>query len=696
MGHPTCICAGDPINLATGNEFREDVDFKQGWLSFKRYYNSDINIASSSMGSQWRQSFDRSLQLSNSNTSSTSGPLPPDVAVLYRQDGLQETFTKTNALWVTDSDIPDSLIETDNAQGEAIAYTVFIASSHQFENYNVSGQLQAITDETGVGVNLTYSTTLTDPAVAPTSGLLLTVTDPKGRQLNFTYDSAGHIHQITQPDGGVLTFAYDPTTGNLLSVQYPDGKSLQYNYTMLTLRGSATVSELTGVIDEAGVRYDNITYDGIGRATSSSFAGNVGTTGITYNSNGTSTVQYPLGHSVTMGFTTINGLIRVASLDQPCGPQCNQPWQTRVYDANGYPSAYTDFNSHVTTTTYDSEGLLTQQIEAQGQPTQRTTNTTWDTALRVPLSRTVLDANGNTVADTAWVYNTRGQPLARCEIDPAQAAGYTCAATGSAPAGVRRWTTTYCDAVDGTQCPLVGLRLSATGPRTDLTQTTTYRYYMDSVATGCGTPGGACHQAGDLYQVTDPLGHITTIASYDADGRITRTTDANGVNTDLTYTLRGWLASRSIGGATTTLGYTPYGAVASITDPDNVTTIFTYDAAHRLTDITDAQGNRLRYTLDAAGNKTQEQVLTAAGTVMRSLSRSYNALGQVTAVIDGLNQAVFNAASYDGNGNLVLSADALGVQRQQGFDALNRLQNTIANYNGTDPATSNTQTAFDY
>ena len=70
--------------------------------------------------------------------------------------------------------------------------------------------------------------------------------------------------------------------------------------------------------------------------------------------------------------------------------------------------------------------------------------------------------------------------------------------------------------------------------------------------------------------------------------------------TDMACSPHERLLTRSVGDATTPLGYTPYGAVASITDPDNVITRFTYDAAHRFTTITDALGNVLQYTLDAA------------------------------------------------------------------------------------------------
>jgi YD repeat-containing protein len=72
--------------------------------------------------------------------------------------------------------------------------------------------------------------------------------------------------------------------------------------------------------------------------------------------------------------------------------------------------------------------------------------------------------------------------------------------------------------------------------------------------------------------------------------------------------------------------------------------------------------------------------------VHKSLARTFNPLGQLTNVTDGLNHTVFNATaagSYDANGNLIQSSDGLSISRQMGYDALNRLVQTIDNYNGT-------------
>ncbi|WP_404541294.1 DUF6531 domain-containing protein [Dyella agri] len=673
----------DPINVATGDTYLQDDDYIDpvGWLTFRRFYNNDAYTGVSAAGIQWRHSFDRLLGFSVVNGQNQ--------ITLFRPDGRQEFFTQINGQWTADPDSPDRLTETDNAQGSATSYTVFIAALRQFETYSANyGQLQSIVDVTGRGVGLSYSGSQTPTSVAPHTGLLLKVTDSQGRQLNFTYDSNGYLRQTILPDGQALTYSHD-SNGNLTSVAYPDTTTRQYVYNESSLNGGTSQPyAMTGIVDEANVRYESTAFNSAGQAISVSAAGNAGTTQVTYNSDGTSTVKYPLGASITMGFAVVNGVVKAASINQPCGAQCGLYWTNRTFDAQGNPASSTDFNGNVTKTTYDANGLLDQQIDASGTPNQRTTNTTWNSTLRVPLTRTVLDANNTAVSSTQWVYNAAGQTQARCEIDPANSAasGYACSASGTVPAGVRRWTYTYCTAVDTTQCPLVGLLLTATGPRTDLTQTTSYSYYMSASAVSCGTPGAACHQPGDLYQVTDALGHVTTIASYDADGRTTRETDANGINTDLTYTPRGWLASRTVGGAQTSFSYTPYGAVSSVTDPDGITTSYGYDAAHRLTKITDAQGNYLQYTLDAAGNKTAEQVFDSSGTAHKSLSRTFNPLGQLTTVVDGLSHTVFNASaagSYDANGNLVQSSDGLGIQRQSSYDALDRLVQTIDNYNGT-------------
>jgi len=691
LGKP-CNCAGDPINLATGNEFRDDSDLALGALSFHRYYNSRSAVASTHVGANWRDSFDRNIEYAGGSSTT---------ATIFRPDGRQLKFNLVSGRWASDPDVSDHLVELTNASGVFAGWDYFDATTRYHEGYDQDGKLVSIMDTSGQTTTLAYSTADTPASVAPAPGLLLAVTSPRGRTLSFAYDSSSRLTTIREPDGGVLTYGHD-ARGNLTSVTYPDRTSRQYVYDESSLTGGADLSSaLTGSIDEAGNRFTSIGYNPQGQAVMSMLASGIDKTQVAYNAGGTTSISYPTGAQTTLDFAVSYGSMHTSTVSSPCGPQCGQPNAAATFDANGHVASTTDFNGSTTKTTFSADGLLVRQVDASGTPLQRTTSLNWDTSLRVPLARTVADVNGDTASSTLWLYNTRGQPLARCEIDPTNKAakGYACSVSGTVPAGVRRWTYTYCDAVDNTRCPLIGLLLSSTGPRTDVAQVTTYSYYLDSSAVDCGTPGAACHQPGDLRSVIDALGHVTTIASYDADGRVTRETDPNGVHTDLAYTPRGWLASRSVGGAIARFTYTPYGAIASIIDPDGVATRYTYDAAHRLTDITDALGNRIHYTLDAAGNKTAEHVLDSSGTVRRSLGRTFNSLGELTTVVDGLNHIVFSANasdSYDANGNLLHSADGLGVQRHRSYDALDRLVSTIENYNGTDAATKNTQSVYAY
>lgn len=639
------------------------------------------------MGSHWRHSFDRSLLI-----------IGPGPIIAMRPDGSGDAFNKNAGVWTADVDVADTLTEHDDGSGNPTGYTLFVAAYRETEQYSIDGLLQSVVDSSGASETFAYSTSSTPSTIAPVPGLLLTVTDPSGRALNFTYDSSKRVHTVSLPDGGVLTYGYD-TASNLTSITFPDTHVLQYVYNESSLTGGGNLPHaMTGTIDEKGVRFENTGYNSSAQAFSTSFAGVVDTSTISYGFDGP-TLTTPLGNTVTFDYNSEAGTLRFVDYDfrsGPCGNECNQPWESQSHDSNGYVSQETDLNGNATAITNSSFGLETKRIEAQGKPEQRTTNTTWDNNLRVPLTRQTLNASGSVVAQSAWVYNARGQVLATCDMDPSvsSAANYTCATSDTAPAGVRRMVMTYCDAVDTTQCPIVGLVLTKKGPRTDVDDTTTYGYYLSD---------NSLHHHGDLAKVVDALGNQSNFISYDGAGRPHIVADKNGIVTTITYTPRGWVASVTTGAlneSKTVYTYTPYGAVETVTDPDSVVTTYGYDDAHRLTKITDAQGNYVQFTLDASGNRTAENVFASGGTIpVHSLKRQFNKLGQLVKAIDGLNHTVFDASasgSYDFQGNLLQSIDGLGIQSKSTVDALNRLSGGVQDSNGTSVGTQNTTTGINY
>ena len=685
----------DPINTSTGNKFQQDTDYVgSAWLIFRRFYNSHNTIKQANLGVQWRHSFDRSLELLKSTASGGGTWL-----VLYRPDGSREQFQKVNGAWTSDLGIIDTVVEQDDAAGNPAGYTIFMASGQEFEQYSPGGQLLSITDRNGQTSTLVYSTASTPATIAPKPGLLLTVTDPRGRSLNFNYDSSARVSTVNLPEGSSLGYTYD-ASGNLAAVTFPDSSVRQFVYNEASLTSNTNLpNALTGVIDEKSVRYENTGYDTSGRAISSSFAGGAAAATVTYGSstiNGAvpATIKTALGTSSTLTFQNYLGENKIAGISTTCGLGCTMPWKSISYDTNGWPATLTDLNSNITATTYTASGLQLQRIDAKGAATQRTINTTWDTALRNPLTRSTLDSTGTLVAYQSYAYNNRGQVSASCDADPSVsgATSYVCGSATTAPAGVRQQTYAYCDTTGSNGCPSVGLLLSSTDPRGNATN---YVYYQSSSAQNCGVPGSACYQAGDIHQIVDALGHAITIASYDGAGRPTRIIDANGVATDFTFTPRGWVNTQTVDGAQTSFGYDKAGSVTSVTDPDGVVTLYGYDDAHRLVKITDALGNYIQYTLDAAGNRTAENVYASgSSTPSRTLTRKFNALGQRAQELDAQSRAI--VFTYDLNSNLTDIKDRLSITTHTTYDALNRIASVTRNYNGTDTATKNTATSIAY
>ncbi|MFC0155850.1 DUF6531 domain-containing protein, partial [Xanthomonas dyei] len=701
---PGSVFEGDPINTATGNFYRQDTDYDNpSGLVFRRFYNSSLSVTSTSMGKQWRHFFDRGLEIQRSTTAITD----TQAINAHRPDGSSVTFNLTNGVWKASADYSETIVERPDGAGFALA----ISATQQTEIYDAKGLLQEVYDKSGQRIYLlTYS--LPD-ATGVGGRVLLSAADRSGRKMNFDYDSESRLAGITLPDKGRVVFSYD-VNGYLASVKYPDGKSVGYLYNESNFTGGNSLpGVMTGVTDEKGARYETVTYQSGRKATSASFAGGVETTKIDYDAYSTngivnSSLIGPLGVRSYLKFVdAATGAIRFASSGLPCGTQCNQPYKSITYDANGYVASKTDFQGNKTQTSFDTNGLLQQQIDAVGSTQQRTINTIWNAGIREPLERTVLDA-GNVVkskSKSKWAYNAVGLQTSRCEINMAvaAAASYDCGSATNAPAGVRQWRTSYCEKVDAVNCPQLGLILSLDGPLTDVNDVTTYRYFTSTDESGCGTAGGQCHLAGDLFQATNAIGQVTTYASYDANGKPARVVDSNGMATDISYAPRGWLTSKIVrsapGGAAstqdrvTTIKYDETGNVKQVIEPDGNAVTYGYDPAHRLTDITDDAGNNVHYVLDAAGNRLTEDVKDVSGNVKKTLTRVYNKLGQLETQADAsANPTDF---AYDLNGDLTLVTDALGRKTQLDPDPLRRVARTLQDVNGLAVETTQQLDALD-
>jgi len=647
--------------------FETDFPGSADGVEFVRAYRSTPNQTSSQspttynrLGKNWNDTYLRSLVYVPSGSSS--------VVYAQRPDGRVYTFTLSTSVWVSDADVNGRLVEQTDSSGNPTAWQ-YTNSDDQVEAYGSTGQLQSVTDRSGLTQALTYSDGTAgnnggyalDASGNPTTiilpaGLLIRVVDASSRRLQFGYDTDSRIVKMTDPQGGIYTYTYD-ASNNLSSVTYPDGKIRTYLYNEPAYTASTNLpNALTGIVDENGVRYATYSYDTSGRAISTGHAGGAELYTLSYGTNST-LVTDPLGTTRTYNFQTILGVVKSTGVNQPGGSGCAAAGTNLTYDANGNVASRTDFNGIVTTYTYDlTRNLETSRTEASGTAQARTLRTVWDTNFRLP---TQITEPGRV---TGYVYDSHGNLTQQSVQDTA--------------AGTTRTTTTtytYSSSVPGAVLSQV-----IDGPRTDVSDQTSIAYYDPAAA--CSGAAAGCR--GQIQSVTNALGQITSIPSYDANGRPLSITDPNGLTTTLSYTPRGWLTSKSVGSQTTTYTYDNVGQLTQISTPDGQLITYTYDPAHRLTDIQDGFGNHIHYTLDAMGNRTRQDTYDATGTLSATHSRRFDALNRLYQDLGALNQTA--TYSYDANGNLTGATDPLNHSTTYQYDALNRLtQSTDASLGKT-------------
>jgi RHS repeat-associated protein len=618
-------------------------------LGFVRYYNGllwtgiyGIQTTQgliSALGPNWRSSYDRLILFSNSVTFPT--------AYAYRSDGTTLHFKLSNGTFVPDADVADRLVELVDGSGNITGWQYTIAANDEVETYNALGKLISLTSRAGVTQTLAYDS----------AGRLSTVTDTFGHTLTLTYDASSRLSTMTNPAGGVYIYAYN-SVNNISSVTYPDNAVRTYVYNEAA--NTSNTNEpyaLTGIVDENNTRFATYQYDNQQRIISTTHAGGADQFAFSYGTNQT-TVTDPLGTSRNFSFSTLFGAVRNTAINQPCPSTCAGGAAATSYDANGNVANLTDFNGRVTTRSYDlTRNLETSRTEASGSAVARTIATQWNPTYRLPALITEPSRT------TGFSYDTKGNLLTKTTTDPA---------TGT----TRIWRYTY---------DSYGRMLTAKGPRTDIDTTATYAYY--SCTTG--------YQCGQLQTVTDALSHVTTYNTYNAHGQPLTITDANNVVTMLTYDARLRLTSRNAAGEMTSFSYWPTGLLKQVTLPDNSYVIYTYDGAHRLTQINDGLGNKIVYTLDAQGNRTAENSYDPSSNLHRTHSRVINSLNELYQDVNAAGTAT-TTFGYDNNGNQTTVNAPLSRNTSNAYDELNRLTqitdpaNGVANfgYDANDNLTS--------
>ncbi|MCT6721673.1 RHS repeat-associated core domain-containing protein [Acidovorax sp. K2F] len=618
---------GNPIITATAEKFQRETDYvDQGAhpLTLQRVHRSSwvtkadwpllSEVEGSPLGKSWVHSFHAAIKFSEPRANKNARALVAlengDVHVFYR--------TKTSPLdnstdWKTTESGAQLTTKLNGLTQEVLSYLYTHKETDVQWEFNTLGRLIKRREPNGWTMSYAYSP----------DGNLQKVTNQFGRSLSFFYDAAGRLTRVRTPDNTDVQYQYGTALSKVL---YPDGSQRGYVY-----EDSRFPLALTGILDELGTRYSTYGYDSTGRAVSTELAG------AAYKF----TVAYE-GRSTTRGFKVTDPLGTVRSYrthffsNSRAGVDYMSTPSAEMDDAifiRGFSAAglvnetrYFDYWYRYWPTYYQwdetrrlpiqiSEGAYSSNVEMAGY--------VWHSNFRVPVSLNEVKRS------TVYSYDANGNRTSESVTDKTSGVVTT-----------RSWT----------YFP-TGLLATSTEANGAVTQ-----YAYDAV--------------GNLSKVIAPNGQ-QTLFTHDASGRVLTQTSPSGAVTQFTYDTRGRLRSTVTDGLTQLFTYHPTGLIASISSHDGYVLSYTYDPAHRLTGWSDNRGSKGAYSLDAMGNRLNEQVLDVAGQTVWTLSRSINVLNRVSG--ENLGGSQPKTFEYDTNVDLVKVTNALNEVYSSRRDEKRRL-----------------------
>lgn len=532
---------------------------------------------------------------------------------------------------VTQHTYPDGNTEkyTYNSFAEPLTHTD--PNNHTTTyTYDGQGNLTVVKDALNNLTTMTYTG----------NGRLATMKDPRSNTTSFAYDSQDRLTTVTYPGSATKLLAYD-SEGNPTTITDERGNATVLSFDVMNRkikRTDALGDVATFIYDSSG----NLTADQEPLSR---------TTTYTYDSmNRIVTVTDPLSHSSVASYDSGGNLV---STTDPLGRIT-----THAYDVQNRPTVVTDPLGNRTTTTYDAEG----QILTVKDPLLRVTTYTYNSR---GWMATKVDPLSNT---TTYSYTGTGKPAT--VTNPAFGTAlvvYTYDANDrqvKVADSLGRTTTTVYDSG--------GNVTSVYDPNNNQTQ---YAYDSRNRLTTVTNPLGhttvyGYDASGNKTSVTDALSDTTTYG-YDALNRVTTITDARSSVTTLAYDSGGrQTVVVDPNGNRTTYSYDARDRVTTLTDALGTST-FSYDADNELTEGTDHNGRRTTFAYDSGGRQINERWLDSSGGTVRTITYTYDAVGELTGAIDPDATLTF---TYDSGGRQITAAtsSAAGqpnVTLTAGYDA---------------------------
>lgn len=632
------------------------------------------------LGSLWWSSLHRQLLFSQNG---------PSVQAI-RGDGRIVSFNYSGAPRTVASGTDDRL----EKWGNVVHYRD--QAMRAIEAYT-SGRLDRTMFAKGGSSTAAYSDDSTPAEVAPGTGYMLSLTDDFGRSIGFRYKKLAMgkvvLSAIVQPDQQWIVLEYNESSGNLVGIQWPDEMRVSFAYES-TAPGLERA--LTGVYDENDVKYATVAYHQDGWAESTKLGGGVDKFSVRYLSApmpvlrevvdlparlmwryhewvapaGT-VITTPKGAESVLGTKSLFGLVEgqgatyLTSITQPAGSGCGASSSEQQYDVRGNVVNRLGFGeagqarlrtcyayaSDRNVETHRVEGMLESDAcpadlaayqvgNLPADKPQRKITTMWHPDWKLEARR----AEPNRITTT--VYNGQQDPVdsqhpaLNCAtnaptLPDGKKIAVVCKRYEQATAddtgnqglnasvtATRTWSYTYNQ---------YGQIISETDPRGKIT---TYDYWPDTVFDGVQS-----HWQGDLKAVNRPLNLRTQYLEYNKRGQPLAIQHPNGSTERRDYHQRGWLRKVTLTpagggvGEVTQYEYHDTGLLKKVTNPDGSFAAYTWDPAHRLTDVADSVGNSAHYVLDDSGNRLHEQYKGSQDTVVKTISRTFDALNRLQSVI---------------------------------------------------------------
>ena len=440
------------------------------------------------------------------------------------------------------------------------------------------------------------------------------------------FNTMGMLTKITDAKGFVTSFTYDDEY-NLKSIKSPAGTSYAFTYTedgyikSITLPNGKTL---------------NYAYDDNNNL-------------VSYKDANGNEIKYAYDskHQMT-SWTDAEGNVIVTNTYD------NEGRVTKQVDANGAVStlAYangktttTDANGNVTVYHYDNQ-YRTTKIE---YPNGSTEIKTYDNSNNLA---SVTDKNGN---KTEYTYDNSGNILTEKRFDGAvKKYEYNSDNQVTKVTDYDGKTTSY-------EYSNKDVVKQINNDGTQLSFEYDNKHRMIKSTDAKGNSSEYTYNGAFISSLKNADGQTAQYA-YNSLGQIISITDANGGITRFTYDNAGRkLTQQTADDAITKYVYDKAGCVTSITDPKNNAFTFTYDGLGNILTATDPYGKTISYEYDGVGNKISETDAEGNKTVY-----AYDSMNNLVSSTDAEGNTITYA--YDKNGNRISSTDANGNETKIEFD----------------------------